>query len=261
MPRPSLTPIDTARACLAEEHAQVRAERAAFETFAERVRALDPVPAPSQPPPTALALRDRSRAHAGVATTCDVRTAYQETVLAVEHYESVYGESLVTNLTAELGPEIATALQEDGPLALAVQQAVIASVGPAIQDRRAFLEVLDAEQASIDEAYREGDAIATELTEFDESETATSMDHSTICETIDELLERCRQLIDARQREIQERVVSRYTDGHDLCTYLYADGPGEWTYPVLTVAVSLNRHLEEIHHHLETDGSTGSTIR
>ncbi len=256
MPRPSLTPIDSARTLLTEEYAQVHVERTAFETFAERVRALDPVPVPSQSPLTAPSLRDRSRAHAGVATTRDVRTAYRETVLAVEHYASVYGESLMTNLAAELGPELATAVKEERLLTRAVLQAAIASVAHAIQDRRAFLEVLDAEQVALDEAYREGDAIATELAHLDELDIVTSRGRNTACELLAELTERCRQLIDARQQEIQERVVSRYTDGHDLCTYLYADGPGDWTYPVLTVAVSLYRDLTAVRHRLGRRGST-----
>ncbi|WP_438268324.1 DUF7260 family protein [Halomarina halobia] len=65
MPRPSLTPIDTARTLLTEESAQVHAERAAFETFAERVHALDPLLAPAQKPLTIPSLRDRSLASTG----------------------------------------------------------------------------------------------------------------------------------------------------------------------------------------------------
>ncbi|WP_254546810.1 DUF7260 family protein [Halomarina pelagica] len=252
MHRHLLAPIETARTLLDEEYEQVRVEQAAFETFAGRIRALDPEPERSRALCTVPSPRDRSLADLGSAsTTREVRTAYRETVMGVEHYDRVYDESLATNLAAEVGSELAAVVREDGPLTVTVQRAIVAGADRAIRDRRAFLDALEAERDSLAGAHHEGRELTAGLARLGDSETATSTERVAVAEAVDDLLERCRRLIDARQRHVQERSIARYLDGHDLCTYLYAAGPGDWTYPVLTVTVSLYRDLTAVRSRLE----------
>ncbi|MFC7157146.1 hypothetical protein ACFQPA_17065 [Halomarina halobia] len=256
MHRHTLAPIERARVLLDEERAQVRAERAAFESFAERVVGLEPEPGRSQGPTASPSLRERSAAAPRSSAATRIRTAYRETVMAVGHYDAVYDEPIATNLTAELGPGIAAALRDDVPVTPMLHRAIVTGVKRAIHDRRAFLEVLDAERASLDHARAEGREIVTRLSELSERATTTTTTATNGArETVDALADRCARLVESRQHRIQERSVSRYIDGHDLCAYLYADGPDDWTYPVLTVAVSLQRDIDAVRRRLDREGS------
>lgn len=91
-------PISNAVERAQREHREVARERDAFESFADRVEGLSTAPADVQPFSSVTALPDRS-----ATETTALRRAYQETVMAVPHYETVYDESLTENVRAEFG--------------------------------------------------------------------------------------------------------------------------------------------------------------
>lgn len=231
MHRHSLAPIDTARRLLATERDQLHAEREAFRAFGERVESLEATPAAATPSPATRSLAATTTS----AVAGDVRRAYRETVLAVDHYGEVYGESPATNAHNELGPDIAARLDGEGPVTAAFLDVLGTTVEQSIAERGRLLSHLDAEAASLEEAH---DALATVA--------ATLSDRSWSCgdDATEDPGERCESVVRSRQSLIQERHISPLVDGHDLCTYLYGSADGDWTYPVLSVAATLQQDIE-----------------
>jgi len=102
-----LEPVTTAESVLDQEYKEVAAERRAFEQFQGRVAAVETVSDVSAAPATRVPLyANRSR----------VRCAFRETVMSGDHYDEVYGESLVKHAAAELSDEIAAGLRGDAHL-------------------------------------------------------------------------------------------------------------------------------------------------
>lgn len=101
-----LRPIITAERIVSRERTEVTAERDAFASFADRVTSLDPVP-----------WRQEERLQR-VLVNADppneklerVRTAYRETVMSVDHYDTVYGEPMSEHVAAECGPDLAAGI-------------------------------------------------------------------------------------------------------------------------------------------------------
>ncbi len=93
-----LEPIETALTVLDVEHTELAAEHDGLEDFSRR-RAVDPA---RRPPPPRCA-----KSTVRIGPVGALRDAYADTVLAVDHDESVYDESLVENVAIEFGPDYA----------------------------------------------------------------------------------------------------------------------------------------------------------
>lgn len=247
MHRHALTPIETAQEELATERAQVAAERDAFERFAERVAALD-FTQPVDPPRPGVRFLDQS-AVPEKTSSAQVKAAYQETVMAVDHYEAVYSESLATNVRGELGPDIAAGLCDEAPLSPPFKTGLLATVEQAHHERETFLDRLATEAASLETARTDLHAIASTASEIAVSLPEISEDDNARSDVAD-LTEQCESVIGARQQCIHDSSVSDRLDGHDLCEYLYAAAAGNWTYPVLSVGASIHCDLDGLGHRL-----------
>lgn len=237
MHRHSLTPIDTARRLLATERDQLRAERTAFERFADRVRSLDADRSVSTAPPSSIRPLATARTP---ATTEDVRRAYRETVMAVDHYENVYDEPLVANVRNELGPDIAAQIGDEAAVTTPFVDALLASVERSTEERASLLDHLEVEAASLKESRSTLGTVVTALNDRPVQDAGGTAEGP----ALESLGERCEAVIGSRQSLIQERHISPFIDGHDLCEYLYGPGDGDWTYPVLTVGATLQQDLE-----------------
>jgi hypothetical protein len=147
-PKQVTAPIEGALVPLDEEVTQLRAEQQAFEQFTERVAAL--TVAPSQPAiqSAMTSVTDGPAA----ATTRDVCAAYRETVMALAHYDAVYGDTLAESLADEFGPDIATALTEEMTVTTLLQRHVCTAATQAAGERAAFLETLATERAALETA-------------------------------------------------------------------------------------------------------------
>ena len=102
-----LNPLTDAQAVVQREATEINTEREAFDQLAQRVTTVETVP-DLRPEPQAHTLRVESQLQAAD----QLREAYRETVMNVPHYEDVCGESLETNVAAELPPEVAVLFQE-----------------------------------------------------------------------------------------------------------------------------------------------------
>lgn len=224
-----LDPLATADRMLATERSEVKAELDAFEAFAERLAAIDPVAEPSGP--------DTSRPVVGTDPSGGhlerVRAAYRETVGSVAHYEDVYGKTVIEDVAAEFGDEIATGLQPATSISFTqtYKSGVQAATGHAIQLRQVYLDTLDREATSIDTAR---DDLA-ELVGHLDTTTVPEWYRDTFREDLD-LLAR------DRQETIRTRRPGPRYENHALCEHLYADAP--WTFPVLTGVARVREAIE-----------------
>lgn len=235
----ALTYLPDARDRVAVERARTRAERDAFEAFAERVERLDA----SRPTAAAATTADRTLVRGDdAASTDDVRTAYRETVMAVDHYAEEYDEPLPTNVEVEFGPDVAAAVTEDQPLSPHVQHAVLEGSKQAMHERETHVEILDDEDGMLSDAEDTLDAVETETDEH--AAFRETWPFPLLADTysrLDRLEARCRDLLAHRQEALVGEPFGPNTDPFELHAYLYADFPVR--HPVLAEAVTV---LEEV---------------
>jgi hypothetical protein len=209
-----MEPLSTAEELVGAERAEVEAERRAFVRFGDRVGGLDAVSTRATgTTPTRTLTGSRPR------RVERVRSAFRETVMSVDHYEEVYGESLVEHAAAELSADVATGFRREGGTQFTefYKSTLVSAVEEAVGWRERLLEQLDGELASLD---RSGETLEDLVDRWDGPGPAGDL-----ASDLDDLAER-------RQELIQRRDPLSGTDGHELCQYVYADA--EWTYPILT---------------------------
>ena len=222
-----LNPLTDAQTVVQREATEIDTERKAFDQLAQRVTTIETVP-DLRPEPQAHTLRVESQLQA----TDQLREAYRETVMNVPHYENVYGESLETNVAAELPPEVAVLFQEPADQITPDQKTRIrAAATNARTSRETLATNLADEQESLATACDELDAVITQLNEPHVPGWYTAQFEATLTNTIQ-----------IRQEILDDRPNRSRSDGHDLCHYLYADQG--WTYPVLTAVARLRSAVE-----------------
>jgi hypothetical protein len=215
-----LGPFTTAEQTIETEKDEVSTECDAFNQFKGRVADTEISP-PTQPPQQRISgtrfAETRSR---GIER---VRSIFRDTVMSVDHYEAVYGESLDEHVEAELSAEVAAGLREETTVSLTeyYKSALITSVDNAVYRRKIILENLDEEARALDRIRTE----IVDLFDVCDSSLVPLRLQSDIRDELDEIAQQ-------RQETIHRRNPSLRTDGHDLCTYLYHEE--DWTYPVLT---------------------------
>lgn len=218
-----LAPIAVAESVLDQEYEELDAERRTFEEFRRRVVTIETVSGTSTASGTrAPLLENRSSA------VERVRSAYRETVMDVDHYDDVYGESLVEHAAAELSVEIAAGLQRVPHVQFTrlYKRALLTAVDDAVDQRETFGAILDGERESLTQCRG---ALFVLLEGLDGTRVPAGVGPD-FRDSLDDI---ARQ----RQETFTSRTASPRTDGHDLCNYLYADQC--WTYPVLTAVTRL----------------------
>lgn len=223
----TLSYLSDARRAYQEERHRVRAEATALESFANRVRGLTPdAPTASGPGPTTTLTAPSSTG------AQQIRAAYRETLMSVEHYEEDYGEPLAENMQSELGPEVTSAVTGGSPLSPGLQQATVAAAEGCVKEREAFLNDLATELGSLSDAAGPLQSIESALDEIKQEPRIDGFDAlSDRWERLDRLERACTEVVDDRRACLAER------DAFDLAGYLYSSvGP---PYPVVATAAAL----------------------
>ncbi|MFB6191715.1 MAG: hypothetical protein ABEI11_00155 [Haloarculaceae archaeon] len=234
-----LAPVRTARETVEAERAEVIAERRAIEAFVDRVEALStargrPTGTGDRVPGTeTVALRTEAPG----ADLAAVRTAYRETVMAVDHYGAVYGDDLPESLAAEFGPELAVAVGDGavGVLTPQLRGALVEAADESRDDRARFVDTLDGELGSLRAAAESVGDLLARLDGGDGAGPAVPGEGAAVLDRLDAIAAR-------RQERLNRRPEFHRADGHDLCSYLYADA--DWTYPVLAGVARFRSVLE-----------------
>jgi hypothetical protein len=220
-----LAPVRAAESRVERERTEIVAERDAFEQFAKRVADVPPVSPRAQVRPigTRTVVNPSNEANVRRQTAEALRRAYADTVVAVPHYDDVYGEPVVENAAAEFGPELARLLVPSDGAAFVRRhkEALVGAAERGVTEREEFRGILDTEIDSLRASRRELTAVLDEL-----ETTTVPSGYRTQFE--DDLTRTLR----ARQSTLASQPTLSHLDAHNVCTYLYDDEP--WTYPVLT---------------------------
>ena len=224
--------IDDARSAVAAERSCVAAEHDAFEAFDRRVADLPTVAATSTPP----LLTDPRPSGQSLER---VRTAYEETVMSVPHYEAEYGDTVAESLAVEFGEDLGAALVGGTALTPEFRDAVRAAAAAARREREEFLTVLDREDTSLARAAADVAELRTDLDVLDDRPLSERSfdDLHTLWEAVRDVEARIEGINMRRQETIRGYRNELPGVPTDFAEYLYADRPTN--YPVLATVADL----------------------
>lgn len=219
-----LEPVETALTVLDTEQTELSAEREGLEAFLQRLHAVDPV---EQSPTPVGACGGQSTADPVAA----LRDAYADTVLAVDHYESVYDESLVENVSIEFGPDYAALFHPKTNVCFSppLKQSLVAATEQAVDERDSLDRAVRLERESV-RTYR--DRLEAILDTLD-STVVPEWYRKTFATDVEALL---------RERQEQLHSSVHRFETHDFCAYMYENQL--WTYPVLTSLARLQESVD-----------------
>lgn len=238
--------VREARAAVAEERSRTATERQAFQRFAREVDRIDPSPAAVQlstaPAVTTAVAASSPRPDRGLE---QVRQAYQETLLAMDHYDEEYDEPLAQHMRLELGEEVATAVEQSQQLTPPLKQALVSRANEAARERERLINRLAGEQEGLETADEELSAVA----ELVDEAASRSIEDWSFRELTDEwhrlgeLESRLSRLLSHRQESLGAGPVdARRVDSLSLNTYLY--DRLDTTFPVLSDATALAERVK-----------------
>lgn len=235
----ALVYVREARPACETERRRARTERDAFQRFSRRVADVEATATgPADVHHGAATLVRTDAADDGLRR---VRDAYGETVMAVPHYDEEYDESMVANMSAEFGEEVATAVAGGAAFTPQLKHAVVAASDESRRQRAGFVRALARERDALSAA---GDRLGGVDAALDGS-NATPLSRRSF-DDLAALDDRLRDLeasvagvVRDRQAAVRGGYQGRYRrhEGHEFLAYLYRDLPV--TYPVLADAASL----------------------
>lgn len=240
----ALQHIRQARSAAEEERTRAEAERDAFDRFARRLAHVE-AGSPGVPETTGgETMLARSAEDPALE---QIRDAYRETVMAVPHYDEEYDEPAATNMAAEFGEEVTTAVLNGPQFTPGLKQALLGKAAESRQQREELLAALDREERALSEAAAVvGDVDAT-LREMNERPLADRSfdDLARAHDRLDDLEGDVGRVVIDRQGALNEdfEVGSRATRSHAFHEYLYQSLPV--TYPVLADATTQLSRIRE----------------
>lgn len=241
------------------ECSRTKAEQEAFRRFIQRVASIEPAnPSPTSSISTDTSLLNNDSeilSNGSVSTTSSVnvatsplesvRNGYAETVMAVDHYEQEYDESLRKNLAVELGTDLAHAVTTNNILTPQVQAAILKKSRQAREDRSNFLHRVQGEYNSLIDSRRQlrelsqtRDNIKENLYPRPIRELIQSWNR------LDALADDSKKLLNDRQSHIHAQLEGTLSEPFQC--YLY--DTYEWTYPVLNDGLELLTEIRASRH-------------
>lgn len=250
--------IRAAVAALSEEYRRVEDEQSALAAFADR---LGSVATSTQMAAQANAVGTAvTRTQGGGGGMNQVRRAYQETVMSVDHYEDDYGEPLAEHLAGEFGENVAGAVVTGDGVSPPLKQALVAGSEEGRAQRDQYLEALSREERHLQEAGSQFEQSAQVCAELDGNRLRRRPfdDLRERLERLDAERETVQSTLEDRQRHLQEGVRFGWErqDAESVYRYLYDDL--DVTYPALADGTRLLTRMREVEHRLLT-GLTAKT--
>lgn len=236
------TYLTAAQGRLERELAEVAAERAAYQSFACEVADLRV----QQTTATATTPQSLRSVESGGTSIDAVKSSFEGTVMAVDHYDDIYGEPWLVHLASEFTEDLAVRLQGGGTLNDPLKQALRQQALEAADRRGDLIQVLTAEQSAVDEATETVEEIETSL---DEVGAVVSDDRpfDELADAYDDLeavRERTDRLVHRRQRQIHRESRSGLWGATDVTLQEYVYGSTSKTYPVLAAGLELSDAIE-----------------
>lgn len=237
--------LRSARDVVETEKSRTRAEREAFLRFADRIDDVPPTASRRvNPTDSGVLLAQSVPAHTDSGMEA-VRSAYRETVMAIDHYEEDYGEALIENMAFEFGRYIAVTVETGSQLTPQLKQALKTAAGRAAAERSRFMGTLERETDSLDEAHDTFTSIQQELESY-QPEALIESSYQTLVEKfdmLDGLEDGCTAALKERQRQLQDGPFNRDTPRNtpNLVEYLYAELTVD--YPVLSAGLKIHQRI------------------
>lgn len=238
--------MDQVRHSLERERRRSMNERAAFDSFAKKIRNLEPTPPPSSKPEYEQCLHpspDTKSPHSLTAIR-----AYKSTVMSVPHYSEEYDETPIESVSAEFGPEMSVALFHHGDFTEQVKTSLLAQIDTSIEERNTLLNTIEDEIDSVETAYDRllpirDELVSIESTNFEMASFGALDAYRTQLES---LSESCDEGATQRQETIQrQRSHARAsTDVVDVQPYVYANMSSR--YPILSLYSTLSGRVDEL---------------
>jgi hypothetical protein len=173
--------------------------------------------------------------------------AYRKQVLETLDYEEVYGDSCYESIRTELTPSLADALTEDQPLTQQRKRNLLIATNTAIESRFALCEPIDRERNSLEGIQNDLTGIESTLRDLPNCSLRRLAFEKfvTVWESYDELLERCDELAETRQRDLQEyeSLGGSLGETHAINDYLYAGL--ETQFPALRAVTEMRQTIEQ----------------
>lgn len=240
----ALSTLRAAADAVEEEQSRTTAERDAFRSFAQRVAELSPDTATSAGVATTGAVATAAVAEParGLAK---VREAYRETVMAVPHYDEDYGETLVENMAAEFGDDAAMPVQDTRSLSPMLKQLLVSKATAAATERERLIGRLSHEADELKSARETLSEVEAELEDYD-LPTLNRVDYGGLVDRwdhLDELEDRCSEVLQTRQHNLGERNGGQRTDAATFIEYVYSLLPVD--YPVLAESAAVLERIED----------------
>ncbi|GAA0239781.1 hypothetical protein ACFFQF_30150 [Haladaptatus pallidirubidus] len=231
------TLLPSAQSHLAEEESRLQLEIDAFEEFYSR---LDEIPEQScRTDGGTLTKTFRTQESPTHSPQEAVKTAYQETVLSVKHWQDAYNEDTpLESIENEFGPDVATGLNGGAETwSSLLWNQLHAASEEAIETREQTLKVLTAEQQQLSELVCSLDEIGDELALIERGHY-TFDDRSNRLQTIRDQLE---QVTRSQQAYLRQRETM---DGKLFLSIVY--GNFKTDYPGLSALTTARQVFDRI---------------
>ena len=244
--------VRAAMEAIRAEYDAIVAEQEALSAFTSRVEALSTAGPASTVEGGGVGVVGAT--NGGPGGMADLRDAYRETVMAVEHYDRDYGESFPVNIANEFGDGVAGAVLANDTLSPQVKRAVIASAEEGTTRRDRYLDTLDAERERLTEAGDALDTAANRCSELDGDRLRRRSFENLQrrFERLDAERETLESVLERRQEQVQEGVTFGWQrrDSESVYRYLYRDIDA--TYPVLADGTRVLARMDEVENRLTT---------
>ena len=233
------TYTDAALDSVRRERREVERECQAFKRFRQRIQTIE----------TQTLRFERSVVGVNQNLTSEEKSVrdtiepwYHDTVMAVDHYGDVYGDSFEASLSAEFGVDVLVLISEATTFSPFIKQRLLEAAQQCFDNRRVFLETLQDEFTTLKDAQSTVQEIREAIAELDSTELQRGSDTELTdrYDTLHTLNSECKSWIQQRQEEIHTHRIDRSADVDthtDLCSYLY-EGL-EVDYPVLATFVDI----------------------
>ena len=233
------TYLDAALESVRRERREVERECQAFRRFRKRTQSLKTDP-PQIEQISGGAHQRFSSAQPSVRDV--IEPYYRETVMAVDHYDDVYGDSFETSISAEFGADVLLLISEAMSFSQVIKQRLLGAAQQCIDRRRVFIETLETESAMFKDAQSTIQTIRNTVVEIDDEDlrdlSVTQL--TSRQETLQSLTRKCEEWLQRRQEQIHVRRSERSSGERDyttLCSYLYE--PLDVDHPILATFVEV----------------------
>ncbi|WP_438267641.1 DUF7260 family protein [Halorussus aquaticus] len=205
------------------ERREVECECRAFRRFRQRIQSLETATPQIEQPSVGM---QQGLSYAQRSVRDEIEPHYRETVMAVDHYENVYDDSLEASISTEFGADVLLLISKASSFSPVIKQRLLGAAQRCTDNRRLFLETLENEFSTLTDAQSTVRGIRDTIIEIDDDElqdlSATQLTRR--FERLQSLTDECEEWLQRRQDQLHIRQSERPSDERGcpgLCLYLY----------------------------------------